>query len=267
MSQKMHQKPSFIIALVLTLTGAGLLLYWGWPYLDLLRDPEKIRELIIRSGTWGPLVFIALQIVQILIAPIPGQVIGLIGGFLFGPFLGLLYTIIGATIGFSLVFVLARKLGRPFVELFVDKKNMERFDHLSEEKGAWVFFFIFLLPAFPDDLIAFIAGLTTIPIRTLILISIAGRLPGYAVLVFTGNGLALENMNPVVATGAGLLVILALAWWKRAWLREFVEHKNRTQFISQQWNIYWQRIILWTIVLVIIFVVLFYAAIVTPIQR
>ena len=267
MNRKLHQNPSFIIASVITVIGVGLLLYWGWPYLRLLDDPEKIRALIEESGTWGPLVFITLQIAQILIAPIPGQVIGIIGGFLFGPFLGLLYTIIGATIGFTLVFILSRKLGRPFVERFVDKKNMQRFDHLSEEKGAWVFFFIFLLPAFPDDLIAFIAGLTTIPIRTLVLISIAGRLPGYAVLAFTGNGLASENINPIVSTFVALLIILAIAWWKRGWLREFVAHKSRMKFISEQWNLHWQKIMLWTIGLVMIFVLLYYIATLAPIQR
>ncbi|HHY27059.1 MAG TPA: TVP38/TMEM64 family protein [Desulfitobacterium dehalogenans] len=267
MKQKLNRKSSFLITLLLSVLVIGPLLYWSWPYLTLLSDPDQVREIIIRSGTWGPLVFIFLQIVQILIAPIPGQVIGVIGGFLFGPFLGLLYTMLGATIGFTLVFILARKLGRPFVERFVDRKNIERFDHLSEEKGAWVFFFIFLLPAFPDDLIAFIAGLTTIPIRTLVLISVAGRLPGYAVLAFMGNGLALENLNPVVVTIAALIIIFVLAWWKRGWLRKFVEHKNRSQFISEQWNLHWQKIILWTIVLVIIFVIFFYAATVTPIQR
>ncbi|ACL20292.1 putative membrane protein YdjX (TVP38/TMEM64 family) [Desulfitobacterium sp. LBE] len=267
MKQKQHQKPSFLIIGLIAIVIIGSLLYWGWPYLTLLSDPDQVRELIIRSGTWGPLVFMLLQIVQILIAPIPGQVIGVIGGFLFGPLLGLFYTMLGATLGFTLVFLLSRKLGRPFVERFVDKKTMERFDHLTEEKGAWVFFFIFLLPAFPDDLIAFIAGLTTIPIRTLVLISVAGRLPGYAVLTFMGNGLALENLNPVVVTLVALILIFILGWWKREWLRRFVEHRNRTQFISEQWNLYWHKIIVGTIVLVIIFVFLYYAATVTPIQR
>ncbi|AGA69037.1 hypothetical protein Desdi_1544 [Desulfitobacterium dichloroeliminans LMG P-21439] len=257
----------------LLIIGVGILIviaalvYWGWPYLSLLSDPDRIRDLIIRSGTWGPLVFISMQVVQILVAPIPGQVIGLIGGFLFGPFLGLLYSIIGATIGFTLVFMLTRKLGRPFVERVVDKKNVDRFDHLTKEKGAWVFFFIFLLPAFPDDLIAFIAGLTAIPIRTLILISVAGRLPGYAVLVFMGNGLTYENLNPVVVSLVLLLFFLALAWFKKRWLHEFVEHKNRTQFITDQWNLYWHKIILWVIIIVVLLVIAYQAATVIPIQR
>ncbi|MEL1134430.1 TVP38/TMEM64 family protein [Desulfitobacterium sp. THU1] len=270
MNQQSNSKKSnlsFSIIGAVAIIVIVALVYWAWPYLSRLSDPDQIRDLIIRSGTWGPLVFICMQVVQILVAPIPGQVIGLIGGFLFGPFLGLLYTIIGATIGFTLVFLLTRKLGRPFVERVVSKKNVDRFDHLTKEKGAWVFFFIFLLPAFPDDLIAFIAGLTAIPIRTLILISLAGRLPGYAVLVFMGNGLTYENLNPVVASLALLLFFFALAGWKRRWLREFAEHQNRTQFITEQWNLYWHKIIFWVIVIVVLLVIAYEAATVIPIQR
>lgn len=163
---------------------------------------------------------------QVLIAPIPGQVVGLIGCYLFGPFLGLMYTIIGATVGFTLIFFLARKLGRPFVERFVDKIFLDKFDYLTKDKGVWVFFFIFLLPAFPNDIISSIAGLTAIRIRTLVLISLAGRLTGYIVLSLTGNGLTYENYNPIVVTFAALVIILAMAWWKRAWLREFVEAQS-----------------------------------------
>ncbi|WP_220184042.1 TVP38/TMEM64 family protein [Thermoactinomyces mirandus] len=194
-------------------------------------NPEEARRMIISAGAWGPLVFILMQVAQVLIAPIPEQVVGLIGGYLFGPLLGLIYTIIGATIGFMFVFLLARKLGRPFVERFVNKKVMDKFDHLTKNKGGLVFFLIYLLPAFPDDIISFIAGLTTIRIRTLVLISLAGRLPGYIVLNLTGNGLTFENYNPIVVTFAALVIIFALVWWKRAWLREFVEHNNRISFI------------------------------------
>src|SRR5688500_14054075 len=101
---------------VLALGAVGLLVVVTvlvWPYLSLFSDPEKARELISQAGPWAPLAFIALQILQVFIAPIPGQVTGFVGGYLFGTFLGTFYTIIGALIGFTLIFYLARKLGRP----------------------------------------------------------------------------------------------------------------------------------------------------------
>jgi uncharacterized membrane protein YdjX (TVP38/TMEM64 family) len=156
---------------------------------------------------------------------------------------------IGATIGFTLIFTLTRKLGRPFVERFVNKKALERFDYLTKEKGVLVFFFIFLLPVFPDDIISFVAGLTAIKIRTLVLISLAGRLPGYIMLSLAGNGIAYENLSTIIATGAAILILFIVAWYKRAWLKEFAEHKNRIAYIRETWNKSCKQIIVWVAVL------------------
>lgn len=253
--KKQVRSSIYIITLIIAVLS-GTAIYYAWPYLSAISSPEQARELITGAGGWGPLVFILMQAAQVLIAPIPGQIIGLIGGYLFGPFLGLIYTITGATIGFTAVFYLTRKLGRPFVERFVSKKILGKFDHLTEEKGVLVFFLIFLLPAFPDDLISFIAGLTTIRIRTLVLISIAGRLPGYAVLSFTGNGLAYENLNPVIATGILMVMLSAISWWKRAWLREFVRREDRISFVNEQWKASWKTIIIWATGIIILTVIL-----------
>ncbi|MGI5997440.1 MAG: TVP38/TMEM64 family protein [Lutispora sp.] len=258
-------KTFFVISTLAVIVILGIALYFAWPFLSTLGNPEKIRNMIDKAGPWGPLVFISIQIAQVLIAPIPGQVAGLVGGYLFGPLWGLIYTMIGATIGFTLIFVLTRRYGRPFVEYFVDKRTMDKFDHLIEGKGKLVFFLIFLLPVFPDDLISFIAGLTTIPIRSLVIISVLGRLPGYAILTFTGNGLTYENLNPVIVSVAMLLILLAIAWWKRKWLHEFVEHNNRILFIKEHWNKYWPTILIWIAAIIIAAIALYKLANLIPI--
>jgi len=244
----------------------GFIIYIAWPFFSALGNPEKVREMIVEAGAWGPLVFILMQVVQVFVAPIPGQVVGLIGGYLFGPFWGVVYTMIGATIGFTLIFVLVRKFGRPFVERFVSKKALNKFDHFAGEKGAMVFFLIFLLPAFPDDIISFIAGLTTIKIRTLILVSLVGRLPGHVLLCLTGNGLAYENLNYIIATIAVAVILFAVAWWKRKWLYEFVKRSDRILFIKEQWKSSKTAIILWTLGLLIITAALYLLAAFIPIS-
>lgn len=258
---------SLIVTALVVVAILGVMIYLAWPYLSILNNPEQTRKLIVAAGAWGPLVFIMLQVAQVLIAPIPGQVVGFVGGYLFGPFWGLVYTLIGAGIGFTLIFILARKLGRPFVERFIKKELLEKFDHLTNDKGVWVFFLIFLLPAFPDDAISLIAGLTTIKISTLILISLAGRLPGYAILSYTGSRLVYENMNPVVVIVSTLIVILAIAWWNRVWLREFVEHNNRILWVKEQWSGSWVTIAVWSLGIILVGLFLYKAATVVPIQQ
>lgn len=82
------------------LAAVALLTWWGWPYISRFLDAEQARRLVEDAGAWGPLVLIGMQVVQVVVAPIPGQITGLVGGYLFGPVLGVVYTTIGATIGF-----------------------------------------------------------------------------------------------------------------------------------------------------------------------
>ncbi len=140
-------------------------------------DAERISSLIDGAGPWGPIVFILIQIGQVFAAPIPGQITGFVGGFLFGTALGTVYATIGGTIGCSLVFILARRFGRPFVEGFVSTKITDRFDYISDHGGAWVLLLIFVVPIFPDDLICYLFGLTRILLRQLISGGVGGSNP------------------------------------------------------------------------------------------
>jgi len=224
-----QRKHIIVLAAVLAvlLLGVVALVIWGGPLFALFSDTDRLHSLVEDAGAWGPLLFIALQILQVFFAPIPGQVTGFAGGYLFGTVLGTAYTLIGAVIGFTLIFILARKLGRPFVEYFVSKKVLDKFDYIANTKGVFVLFLIFLLPAFPDDIICYIAGLTTIRIRILVLIATLGRLPGYLVLSFSGSGVADNNFRTVVIILSVVLVISIMAYWQRDRLERLVQRLAR----------------------------------------
>lgn len=223
-----------IIILSVLVVAAALLIVLNWqPLVSFFSDQDKLKATIERAGVWGPLAFIAIQFLQIVIAPIPGQVTGVLAGALFGPWLGALYSLTGAALGCLLVFVLSRKLGRPFVERFVEAKHLKKFDRLTTESGPMVFFLIFLLPGFPDDIICYLAGLSAIPLRTLVIISILGRAPGYVISGLLGAGIGEANA-PLVGIIVGLIAIgAAVSYWKRAaiaqWAKSFTnesEDKN-----------------------------------------
>lgn len=218
-------KKSTVVLLLAALALALIVLaiLFGRPLWELLTSRERVEDLVRDAGAWGPLVFIGIQMLQVLAAPIPGQVTGFVAGYLFGTGLGTLYAMIGVTIGFTLVFILARKLGRPFVEYFVDKKTLSKFDYLSKNHGVFVFFLMALLPFFPDDLICFIAGLTKIPIKTLIIITFLGRLPGNFLLAYAGSSLANENVGLMILVTGIIAVVSAVAWWKRKDLEQFTK--------------------------------------------
>ena len=76
---------------------------WGSPVLELFRDRAALQAWIASFGAWAPLVSIALNTAQVIAAPIPGQVIGLANGYLFGVWLGALYSLIGVMLGTGIV--------------------------------------------------------------------------------------------------------------------------------------------------------------------
>ncbi len=193
------------LAAVLTLV-LGRLPFWSLE--------EKARDLISAFGVWGPMVLIFLHALQVFLAPIPGQVMGAAGGYVFGPWLGTLYSMAGVTLGSILAIALSRRYGRPLVERFVPEETLARMDKLTAKGGLWFFLIAFLLPFFPDDALCFLAGLSSIPFPWLLAVVIVGRLPGVAASAFLGAGISRlpSWLLAVVLSFAALLIALYLTF-------------------------------------------------------
>lgn len=172
------------ILLVLIALGVYLFIHF-----DLLRFFKNKDELIafIRSYRYDELVFIAVQIIQVLVAAIPGELSGFVGGFLYGPVWGTIYSTIGLTLGSWLAFMLARFFGEPLLEKVVKKEVFERFEYFMEHKGLMVSFLLFLIPGFPKDYLCYILGMSRIPVWSFLILSTIGRLFGTAMLSVSGN--------------------------------------------------------------------------------
>lgn len=233
---KKKSKGFIITIIVCFIVVTGLIVYRTWPFLSQINNPDQVKEWIVKAGNWGPLVFILFQITQIVIAPIPGHLIAFIGGYLFGPLLGVLYSIIGAAIGLTIIFVLTKKLGRPFVEKFVNDKTIKKFDgFVKNDRSIMALFLIFLLPIFPDDILAFVAGLSPIKTRTLVFISLVARSPSYLVMALAGNGIT--NDIKIVVILSGIIAFLSIiVWRKRLHIHEFVASTQRLNYIRVHWK-------------------------------
>jgi uncharacterized membrane protein YdjX (TVP38/TMEM64 family) len=131
--------------------------------------------------------FICIQALQVIISPLPGEVTGLIGGFMYGKLLGIVLSTIGLTLGSWAAFSLSRVFGKPFVEKFVKRKTVERYDYLLHHKGAFLVFLLFLIPGFPKDYLCYILGLGHLSIREFLVISTAGRFLGTVLLTLGGD--------------------------------------------------------------------------------
>ena len=197
---------------LLSLVVAALLI-WHRPLLSFFADRAEVQGFVMRFGPWAPLATILLHVAQVLLAPIPGQVIDAANGYLFGTAWGTVYSLIGVIAGSSLAMALARRFGRPWAEKLIKRETLERLDSYSQQRGALFFFLIFLFPFLPDDVACFLAGLTPLPLPELVVLAAIGRLPGIFVANLVGaNAAALTRSQ--VAFFAAILAAIALAFWR-----------------------------------------------------
>jgi len=175
------------------------------------QDAPRLRAWILAWGDWAPAAIIALQTIQVLLAPIPGQVVGAVSGYLFGVRLGTLYSILGTTLGSLLSIGLVRVFGRPLVERIVPTDMLARLDAGAQRRGVFFLAVVFLLPFLPDDLACFAAGLTPMPVPALLLVVVLGRLPGLWVSCWLGanaTGLNTPQWSAVIGASIVLAVVL-----------------------------------------------------------
>ena len=224
-----------IVVTVLTLITALTAVAWQWvfPGLSLLRDRAGLQTWLASFGAGAPLVAIALNAAQVIAAPIPGQVIGLANGYLFGVWLGTAYSFIGVMLGTGVVLALARRWGRPLAARLVPPTQLEKLDRLVALRGEMFFFLIFLLPFLPDDLTCFAIGLTDLPLARMMVLVAIGRLPGLIAASWFG-----AHATDVPLTGWIILIIgasgLGLAYlrWRdviEARLMSWIERVARMQ--------------------------------------
>jgi len=153
----------------------------------LLSDRGKIRDFVASFGPLAPLAFIGLQIMQVVISPIPGEATGFIGGYLFGAARGFIYSTIGLTLGSWLAFSISR-LFTPYVARRLGKtKIYDKFNFIVEHQGVIIAFIFFLLPGFPKDYLCYLLGLSLMPASVFLIIAAVGRMPGTLMLVLQGS--------------------------------------------------------------------------------
>ena len=189
-------------------------------------NPERLREFIASFGFYAPLVFIGLQILQVVASPLPGELTGFIGGYLFGMGPGLLYSTIGLTIGSLLAFLVSRRLGMPFVSRFVGQEIMQKFDHLMQRLGVLFSFLIFIIPGLPKDYFCYLLGLSPMSLFTFSIVSTLGRFPSTLFLTMQGQAVKSEDYRVFFLALGVALIIFMLALINRGQIERWLKAKK-----------------------------------------
>lgn len=158
---------SFCLILIFILQRTG--------FFEVVQSSEKLKEYLERAGVWMPLLYIALQYLQVVILPIPGIVSTVAGVALFGAFWTMIYSLIGIILGSVTAFFIGRKLGHKAVAWMVGEEDLDKWQKKLKGKDNLFLTVMFLLPLFPDDVLCFIAGLSSMTTRYFLIMIVVSR--------------------------------------------------------------------------------------------
>ncbi|MBP3866657.1 MAG: TVP38/TMEM64 family protein, partial [Eggerthellaceae bacterium] len=130
------------------------------------------------------------QFLQIVVAFIPGEVVQLAAGLMYGPLFGTLIILTGCVISSAVVYLLVHKLGAPFVQNMVSTEHLEKF-RTFEKTGKLdiVVFILFLIPGMPKDVFTYLVPLTDMDMKRFLILSNVGRIPGVLASTYTAHGI------------------------------------------------------------------------------
>lgn len=167
------------------------------PFINSLTTEEGkayMEKIIKELGVFGPVIFIGAEIIQIILALVPGGPVEVIGGAVFGPVKGFILCEIGIITATIIIYNLVKKFGKPFVSTFISEEKIKKFKFLQDEKKLELIVFILLMiPGTPKDAITYIASLTEIkPLRFYGIVAFA-RIPALTLCVLFGGSLYERN--------------------------------------------------------------------------
>lgn len=205
-----------------------------WPYLKELFEPggiDRVMAEVRNAGPVGVLILLGLQFLQIVVAFIPGEVVQVAAGMLYGPWFGCAIIVLGCVISSAFIFVLVHKLGAPFVQNMVPTNQLEKFRKFEASgKLNIIVFILFLIPGLPKDVFTYLVPLTDMRMRTFLVLSNVARIPGIIISTYAADGLVDGRIGEsvVIFIVAAIIALLGILFRDKimAFLDKHIKHKD-----------------------------------------
>jgi len=198
-----------------------LLCAFIWPYVHEIFEPgglDRVINDVRQAGPVGFLILLAIQFLQVVVAFIPGEVVQVAAGMIYGPWVGTLIVLVGCVVSSAFVFLLVHKLGAPFVQAMVSEKHMAKF-RTFENSGKLniIVFVLFLIPGMPKDVFTYLVPLTHMPLRTFLLLSNIARIPGILVSTYAASGLVEGDIvqSLIIFLVAGAIAVVCILFYDK----------------------------------------------------
>ncbi len=216
-----------IAAIIVLMAGSLVAAPYWWP---LLEDPQKLRDWLTGLGIWAPVIYVFLQALQIVIFVLPGEITQIAAGWVFGFGWGSALSVIGAVVGSSVAFGLARRFGPPLVHGLAGAATVARFDKLMQSpRFIGSLFLLLLIPGIPKDILCYVAGLSALKFWPFIVIGTLARLPGILGSSLMGKALFQGDWGLLALVAGGALVLFGVGWFFREAIFRLIENVTTTK--------------------------------------
>lgn len=176
-----------------------------------LLNPLQLENILQQLGALGPIVYMAVLALSVVISPIPGAPLAVVGGMVWGMPLGGIYSVGGGFLGSLLAYWIGRTLGHSAIQTLTGKSI-----YLTQNRGdrtlGWLIFLSRLLPVFPFDVLSYGAGIARLPLNLYAPATLLGMIPPTFLLAYTGRSLTTTPSQLIAVTGALLVLLVGLPW-------------------------------------------------------
>lgn len=182
-------------------------------FFALVKDETAFREYLQTKGKWMPVLYIVLQYLQVVILPIPSVVSTLAGVALFGAFKTIVYSLIGIILGSITAFFIGRKLGNKAVSWMIGQEELNKWQKRLKGKDNFILTVMFLLPMFPDDVLCFIAGLSSMSNKYFLIMIVLSRIVSVSTTCYSINFIPFNTWWGLLIWGVLFALIIASFIW------------------------------------------------------
>ena len=213
------------VLLLIVIAGIPAFLYLKFGSEIFSKDSaDRLVTYLMANKHISALIILILQILQVIICVIPGQPIQFAASYMLGVGGGLLLSLIGAAIGATIAFYLAKLLGRDMLYLLFDKNKVQDYQRkLNSGKGLLIVLLIYVLPGVPKDLVAYVAGISEMKFKPFIIISTIGRCPGMIGSLLLGHFYGAGNYRAIGVVIIAAVIILIICFIKRKSLIKYLD--------------------------------------------
>ena len=218
---------------ILFVTALVMLLVILFPMIKSMENPDEFREYLDSFGAMGFLLLQLVQIFQIIVAMIPGELVEFIAGTVYGWFGGLVFCMVGIAVGEFIVFTAVRYFGKNLVEKAAGSKLMKKFKFMHNEKRLkTVIFLLFFVPGTPKDLLTYFVPLTKIKLVDFLVVSLVARIPSVVTSTYAGDAFAESNIALMIAAYAFILVLFIVGY--TCYSKWSLKHNKDTEHIKTE---------------------------------